>query len=231
MLSRVPAPNADADIESDDDRDPGDDDGSGSFQPSRPIKRQHVSAGPSNRRRNKATRSLASSKPSSSKAAKCNRGEDYLEGPCSCQAQACPHCIMTCFYTFTHGNRKGEVCRRLFENGRHLDLKRHKATHAVQEWKWLEDGEISPEEASWHLVVFEGKEHGLICPNGDCPTTFTRYDALKRHMERGTCQFMHCGLAGDDLDNRQLKAKVIKASNEKYERMAEAKKTRVPRHR
>lgn len=223
MPHRLSAPDTDTDIESDDDRDQGDDDGSGSFQPlsRRPAKRQRVSTGPSSRRQTKTTRRPAA--PKSTKT-KCNRGEDYQEGPCNCQADGCPHCLLTCFYTFVHGHRKGEVCRRLFESNRQMDLRRHKVTHAVQEWKWLEDGEISPEEARWHLVDFEGKEHGLICPNGDCTTTFTRYDALKRHMERGTCQFMHRGSLNDDLDNRQLKAKVMKASGEKYERMTEAKK-------
>ncbi|KAF8590603.1 hypothetical protein K439DRAFT_1657352 [Ramaria rubella] len=156
---------------------------------------------------------------------KSNRGEDYQVGPCNCRDSKCGHCQMTCFYTFVHGPRTGEVCRRLFEINRHLDLKRHKATHAVQEWKWLQDGDILPKDAYWHFVVFEGKEHGLICPNGHCTTTFTRYDALKRHMERGTCHHMSDDLDLDGLDNRQVKAKVIRESDAKYLRMTEAKHT------
>ncbi|KAF8499306.1 hypothetical protein JB92DRAFT_2982473, partial [Gautieria morchelliformis] len=107
---------------------------------------------------------------------------------------------MTCFYSFAHGDRKGEICKRLFESGRHLDLKCHKATHTMQEWKWLEDCVISREEARWHFEVFDGEEHGLICPNGDCKTTFTRYDALKRHMEHGICKWGHLNSGRDHLD-------------------------------
>ena len=204
-----------------------DQDGSGTFQPScRAGTRQRDIAGPSSHRRSikpprRTTAPKARSKPTSKTTprSKCNRGEDYVEGPCDCRGVDCTHCQMTCFYTFAYGERKGQVCRRLFEAGRHLDLKRHKAAHAVQEWKWLEDGTISPQEAHWHLVVFGGREHGLMCPNGDCSTTFTRYDALKRHMEHGTCQWFHLESSKEGLDNRQLKAQVIRESTEKMARV------------
>ncbi|KAF8514284.1 hypothetical protein JB92DRAFT_3096226 [Gautieria morchelliformis] len=89
--------------------------------------------------------------PKPSPKTKGNRGEDYQKGPCNCRV------------AFAHGDRKGKICKRLFESGRHLDLKRHKATHAVQEWKWLEDGVISRTGGGpWHLKVFDGKERGLI---------------------------------------------------------------------
>jgi len=192
-----------------------DDDGSGCFRPpSRPFKRR-----PSTSSRSKPNRRPAAPKP-----AKCSRREEYPIGPCSCREEDCLHCAMTCFYTFVDGDLKGKVCQRIFPKNRYLDLKRHKAAHAIHEWKLLEDGDITPEVAHWHLVECEGKEHGLICPNGDCPTTFTRYDALKRHMERGTCQ--HGIFFNDDDDNnRQLKADIIKASDEKRQRLAKARKS------
>ncbi|KAF8461757.1 hypothetical protein JB92DRAFT_3137063 [Gautieria morchelliformis] len=92
-----------------------------------------------------------------------------------------------------------------------------KATHARQEWQWLEEGVISREEADWHFNVFGGKERGYICPNGKCPTTFTRYDALKRHMDNGTCKWPLLDPGWDRLDKRQRKAKIKEASNNKYD--------------
>lgn len=224
----------DSDADAQDDFDDGlaDDDASGEFRPARrtPQVRRKPHPGPRGAARpaipaRRRAAAAAPRRPAVPPKSKSNRGEDYQEGPCSCRDDRCTHCQMTCFYTFVHGSRKGDVCKRLFESGRHLDLRRHKATHAVQEWKWLQDGEITSELAHWHFVVFGGREHGLMCPNGDCTTTFTRYDALKRHMERGTCQYTHIETPKDGLDNRQIKAQVIRESDEKYERVAEAKHT------
>jgi len=50
-------------------------------------------------------------------------------------------------------------------------------------------------------------------------TTFTRYDALKRHMERITCHESLKESTKVGLDNRQIKAKIIQESNEKYQRV------------
>ncbi|KAF8486592.1 hypothetical protein JB92DRAFT_3130874 [Gautieria morchelliformis] len=111
-----------------------------------------------------------------------------------------------------------------------------KAIHAVQEWKWLEDGVISREEARWHLEVFGGKEHFLRVkvvlhlkssrggPTCKCHVPYGALEcSLKRHMEHGTCKWGHLNSGRDHLDNRQLKAKIVKESDKKYERFAAGK--------
>ncbi|GJJ12137.1 hypothetical protein Clacol_006378 [Clathrus columnatus] len=106
----------------------------------------------------------------------------YRLGPCDCRQPNCANCEMTCFYTFIRGPRKGRVCKRLFESGRHLDLRRHKISHAVNEWQMLQDGEITLEEAWWYAVEHKCEYQGLICPNGDCKTTFTSVHVALQYL-------------------------------------------------
>ncbi|KAF8495606.1 hypothetical protein JB92DRAFT_3146913 [Gautieria morchelliformis] len=196
-----------------------DQDDSGNFQPSRrPAAKRRAPASSSSRHPPKAPRRPASPKPPKpSPSRRGNRGKDYPKCPHARRVEGCPDCQRSCWYSFVYGDRKGEECRRLFQSGRESDLGRHKASHARQEWQWLEEGVISRKEADWHFNVFGGKERGYICPNGKCPTTFTRYDALKRHMDNGTCKWPLLDPGWDRLDKQQRKDKIKEASNNKYD--------------
>lgn len=153
-----------------------------------------------------------------------SKEDTYRPGPCDCRQPSCASCEMTCWYTFIRGPKKGQVCRRLFESGRHLDLRRHKISHAVNEWQMVENGEVTLEEAWWYAVKYNCEHKGLICPNGDCTTTFTRYDALRRHMERQTCPYWQLS-PYSNLDSRNVKAQIERDSGEKYARISTSKRS------
>jgi len=140
----------------------------------------------------------ARSQPKAS-AHKSPQPKSHVLGPCHCGKKGCPECDLTCSYVFSYGPRKGHVCRHYFESGRGLDFNRHKDMHGVREWFASEILRIiTPEEASWFHNECRGKTKGFVCPNhepnwdgtigkGDCGATFTRRDALKRHLDRHTC--------------------------------------------
>lgn len=202
-----------------------DDDDSGEFHPRAPHPNKKNKTIRSNPRRTLVKSSTPQKPHVKPRLQTHGKAEDlYRLGPCECKQPGCASCEMTCWYTFIRGPREGQVCRRLFESGRHLDLRRHKISHAVNEWQMLENGEITLEEARWYAVEHNCEHQGLICPNGDCTTTFTRYDALRRHMERQTCPYWHRS-SYPNLDSRSVKAQIERDSKEKYARISASKQT------
>jgi len=133
------------------------------------------------------------------KASNSTRLVDYKIGPCNCRQ--CSTCSMTCFYVFSHGDRKGQTCGRFFESARILDKRRHESSHAIQEWIWVENGTIPREQATWYD---DEKSHAYMCPYGDCDTLFTRSDAMMRHMY-SSCPYKHL--------RRELEAEIRAENN------------------
>lgn len=127
------------------------------------------------------------------------RKDDYERGTCICRSENCEECKRTCFYEYHRGHRTGEVCMRIFPFERLADLDRHKLSHAAIEWFWFDFLNIlTLEEVPWYAAHQDAT--GFFCPNGEpvtssnlqntCVASFTRSDALRRHMT-GSCRFKH----------------------------------------
>jgi len=186
-----------SDVEAEMDVD--EDDASDDFRPPR-RPTQSTKASSASRTRN-AGRKPASKNRKKAKAAAVKKEKKKPVTLNHCECGECERCQWTCPYVFTYGPHKGDRCSIMFESHRDLDFNRHKEAHGVHEWFWCRVvGKLTEEEARWWSVEFKGRPKGFFCPNhkagwevekkigsGDCLATFTRRDALIRHLKNHTC--------------------------------------------
>ncbi|KIJ44080.1 hypothetical protein M422DRAFT_252572 [Sphaerobolus stellatus SS14] len=150
--------------------------------------------------------------------------------PSTCECRRCEMCRWTCRCQLKYGPREGQLCNTYFASHRELDFKRHQEAHAVHEWFWCRVmGKLTLEQADWYSQKYKCQPMGLFCPNhaagwdktigdGDCLATFTRRDALIRHLKNHTCHKEWACELTDPANPSKLDAKkVVEESRKRWE--------------